>query len=117
MTTDAEHSSRSPPESTESDSRSILRCNAKDNSEKDENNGEQSKAGGDEENSEGPPLPVGFWDTSLNEVRLDVFKNWAIVSKCQVPTPRRKSVDHASPNSLHLHLDNNVSVLGSSISR
>ena len=94
MSSDREDNSESPPAPGDSDSRSTLRGNVKDDSEKANNNGEQGKGAGDEENNEGPPLPVGFWDPSLNKVRLEVFKKWAIISEyLRSITSRRLLID------------------------
>ena len=81
MGRDSSDSLGSPPDRADSESRSTLRENVKDDNEKGDTNGEQAHDGGDEENSEGPPPPVGFWDKSLNKVRLEVFKSWAIISE------------------------------------
>ena len=45
-----------------------------------DNAGSQQDRNGDEEKSEGPPLPVGFWHSSLKGVRAEVFKEFALTS-------------------------------------
>ena len=49
-------------------------------------NGLANEKQGDEETGRGPPKPVGFWDKSLASTRSYVFKRWAIMSMCILPT-------------------------------
>ena len=52
----------------------------KGSNDESDNAASQQDGNGDEENHEGPPLPVGFWDSSLKGVRAEVFKEFALTS-------------------------------------
>jgi hypothetical protein len=49
------------------------------NSPRDGQNG-QADGGENGEKGKQPDGPVGFWNSDLKSVRLDVFKNWLITS-------------------------------------
>ena len=44
-------------------------------------NEEHATDGGEKGGKKEPPTPVGFWDHSLNKVRLEVFGAWTKTSK------------------------------------
>ena len=117
MTLDAVDRSRTPPGAGDTDSRSTLEGNGNDRGEKSEIDRSEDKRNGDEENSDVSPLPVGFWDASLNKVRLEVLKNWAFTSQCPFLATERESANQDSPVPLRLHLDRSVAILGGSVSR
>ena len=72
------------------------------------------KSGDEEKGTGGPPKPVGFWDSSLKTVRLEIFKRWAFMSEfctyskdCSLTIP--------SFTSISIYPCNIVVILGGSI--
>jgi len=43
--------------------------------------GDNSGSGQEEEAQQGPPKPVGFFDSRLHKTRIDVAKKWILMSK------------------------------------
>ena len=96
MKTNETDSTRPLNEPANDDSGSTLHEEANDGSSNEATEELQNQQAGDEENHATPPLPVGFWDESLNNVRMDVFKNWSIISECHQRTVRSNTLTKAA---------------------
>ena len=96
MKTNETDSTRPLTEPANDDSGSTLHEEANDGSSNEATEELRNQQAGDEENHETPPLPVGFWDESLNNVRMDVFNNWSIISECHQRTVRSNTLTKAA---------------------
>jgi len=43
--------------------------------------GENGGSGQEDEEQQGPPKPIGFWDSRLHKTRVEVAKKWILMSK------------------------------------